>query len=270
MSDYPSVEGWPGDPSFVLFRLVDGVEERIVSHGPVDQVRPWASVSKMAVAMACGVEVDWGLHDFDERLGPRGASLAHLLSHSSGAGLEVGDPVVDVATKRVYSNCAVDAAVGAIVGTSEPAQWLDDRVFHPLGITTSTLEGRPSSGVVGSTDDMMTLAVAWLRSDGLAPSTRDRMITPFLADLDGIVPGFGRFSPCPWGLGPEVRGRKEHWMGDWPETSFGHFGQSGTLMLLNAGEQLGLVATSTVAFGAWAVKLWPSWTGGLRRWAMRS
>ena len=117
---------------------------------------------------------------------------------------------------------------------------------------------------------MMTLAVAWLRSDGLARSTRDRLITPYLADLDGIVPGFGRFAPCPWGLGPEVRGTKQHWMGDWPDASFGHFGQSGSLMLLNADEQIGLVATSTVPFGPWAVQLWPTMTGELRRLAIGS
>jgi CubicO group peptidase (beta-lactamase class C family) len=270
VSAFASVDRWPGDPSFILFRLVDGVEEHVAYHGDLDEVRSWASVSKMVVSMACGVECDWGLHDFDERLGPRGASLANLLSHTSGLGLEAGDPIVGVATKRVYSNVAVDLAVEAVVGDSSPAAWLDDRIFRTLGMPSTSLQGRPSSGVVGSTRDMMTLAVAWLRSDGIARVTRDRLITPYLAHLDGIVPGFGRFSPCPWGLGPEVRGAKQHWMGDWPESSFGHFGQSGSLMLLNADEQIGLVATSTVAFGSWAVELWPSWTGELRRSALPS
>jgi len=270
VSAFPSVERWPGEPSFALFRLVDGVEELVAHHGDLSAARPWASVSKMVVAMACGVEHDWGLHDFDQRIGPRATTLAHLLSHSSGLGLEDGDPVVDVATRRVYSNYAVDLAVEAIVGAHDAAQWLDDRIFRTLGMVTTSLEGRPSSGVTGSTEDMMTLAVAWLRSDGVARSTRDRMITPYLADLDGVVPGFGRFTPCPWGLGPEVRGDKQHWMGDWPTASFGHFGQSGSLMLLNADEQVGLVATSTVAFGPWAVELWPTLTGELRRWALRS
>ena len=153
VSEFPGVDRWPGDPSLVLFRLVDGVEERIACHGPVAQVRPWASVSKMVVSMACAVEFDWGLHDFEERMGPRGATLANLLSHSSGLGLEEGDRVVGVATRRVYSNYAVDLAVQAIVGTNPPSQWLDDRIFRTLGMSSTSLEGRPSSGVIGSTHD---------------------------------------------------------------------------------------------------------------------
>ena len=81
--------------------------------------------------------------------------------------------------------------------------------------------------------------MAWLRPDGIAKETRDLLITPYVPQLSGIVPGFGRFSPCPWGLGPEVQGDKHHWMGDWPAASFGHFGKSGSLILLNADEQIG-------------------------------
>ena len=34
------------------------------------------------------------------------------------------------------------------------------------------------------------------------------------ADLAGIVPDVGRFDPCPWGLGVEIRGNKApHWTG---------------------------------------------------------
>ena len=116
----------------------------------------------------------------------------------------------------------------------------------------------------------MRLAVAWLRPDGIARETRNRMITPYLADLNGVVPGFGRFTPCAWGLGPEIRGQKQHWMGDWPAQSFGHFGQSGALLLLNAQENIGLVATSTEPFGPWAVELWPQWTSAMRSLALGS
>ena len=224
----------------------------------------------MAVALAFGVEVDWELHQFSESVGPRGATIANLLSHSSGLGLEEGDPLVAVASKRAYSNYGVDYAVRAIVGENEPSRWLDGRVFRPLGMTSTVLEGRAASGVVGSTEDLATLAVAWLRPDALARPTRDRLITPFLPELDGIVPGFGRFSPCPWGLGPEVRGDKRHWMGDWPPASFGHFGQSATMMLLNVDEQIGLVATSSEPFGPWATTLWPTWTSAMRQRALTS
>jgi CubicO group peptidase (beta-lactamase class C family) len=266
----PLVTDWPGDPSFIVFRMTEGFSETIAAEGDLEEVRQWASVSKMAVSLAFGVEVDWGFHQPSETFGPRGATLANLLSHSSGLGLEENDPVVGVATKRVYSNFGIDYAVNAIMNQNEPSEWLRDRVFSPLGMNATKLNGRPSSGVEGSTRDMRSLAEAWLRPDGITKETRNRFITPYVPNLDGIVPGFGRFSPCPWGLGPEVRGQKEHWMGDWPPESFGHFGQSGALMLLNVEEGIGVVATSTVDFGPWAVQLWPGWTSAVRKLALAS
>ena len=215
--------------------------------------------------MAFGVEIDLDLHQFTQNFGPHGAKLANLLSHSSGLGLEEGDPTVAIATKRVYSNVGIDHAVSVVVQDRDPAQWLKERVFLPLGMETTQLRGRPCADVYGSTEDLATLAAAWLRPDAVTTQTRNRQIKAYLPELSGIVPGFGRFSPCPWGLGPEVRGTKEHWMGDWPAESFGHFGQSGAMMLLNVDQQIGLVATSTEPFGPWAVKLWPRWTSSMRQ-----
>lgn len=270
MSEKSLIEGWPGTPSAIAFRLDGGLIERVVELGDPDEVRPWASVSKMAVSLAFGVENDWDLHPFSEAIGPRGATIANLLSHSSGLGAERDDPTVPIGTKRVYSNYGIDYAVAAIVGENSAESWLASRILRPFGMTTTRLEGRPAAGLSGSTNDMMRLAVAWLRPDGITRETRDRMTTPFLPDLAGIVPGFGRFTPCPWGLGPEVRGNKQHWMGDWPADSFGHFGQSGALMLLNAREHIGLVATSSEPFGPWAVKLWTAWTSAMRSRALGS
>jgi len=266
----PLNDAWPGSPSYVILRLREGVIERVSEHGDLADVRPWASVSKMAVAMAFGVEIDWELHSPDEVVGPQGACLANLLSHSSGLGLEEGDPVVPIATKRVYSNYGIDLAVGAVVGDDDPATWLENRVFRPFGMSTTALLDRPSSGVSGSTNDLATMAAGWLRPDGIAKETRDQIIRPFLPELGGIVPGFGRFTPCPWGLGVEVRGTKEHWMGDWAPSSFGHFGQSGALCLVNVDEGIAVVATSTVDFGPWAVKLWPEWASAARSLALTS
>ncbi len=270
MSTTPLIARWPGDPSYAIFRLRAGSLEIVEQGGDQHVVRPWASVSKMAVAMAFAVEVDWGLHQITENFGPRGATLSNLLSHSSGLGLEDGDPMVPIATKRVYSNAGIDHAVQVVTNGNSPSEWLEDRVFRGLGMSSARLDGRPSSGVVGSTEDLLRLGVAWLRADGISLETRNRFVKPFLPDLDGIVPGFGRFTPCPWGLGPEVRGDKRHWMGEWLASSFGHFGQSGAMMLMNVDENIGLVATSTEGFGPWAVELWPEWTSTARTVALAS
>ncbi len=158
-------------------------------------------------------------------------------------------PSCPSATQRIYSNYGIDLAVDSILGDNTADSWLQQRIFQPFGMNSTKLVDRPSSGVVGSTNDLATFAVAWLRPDAVAKETRNRLIRPYAPQLNGFVPGFGKFSPCPWGLGPEVRGDKHHWMGEWPATSFGHFGKSGALLLLNADEQIGLVATSTEPFG---------------------
>ena len=254
----------------VLLSLKDGLVERIAEEGDLNEVRAWASVSKMAVSLAFGVERDWELQRFDQPVGPPGSTLANLLSHSSGLGLEEGDPVVEVGTQRIYSNYGIDLAVSSILGENPADNWLQQRVFRAFGMTSTRLEDRPSTGVVGSTNDLARFAVAWLRPDGITKATRDHLITTYAPQLGGFVPGFGRFSPCPWGLGPEIQGDKHHWMGNWPASSFGHFGKSGALILLNADEQIGLVATSTEEFGGWATKLWPSWTSAMRTLALGS
>ena len=69
--------------------------------GLQDGGRRWPSASRWTGACTA----------YGEIVGPRGATLANLLSHSSGLGLEEGDPVVPVATKRVYSNYGYDHAV---------------------------------------------------------------------------------------------------------------------------------------------------------------
>ncbi|MGC8509413.1 MAG: serine hydrolase [Acidimicrobiales bacterium] len=268
MGEGSLVERWPGRAAAIVVRLREGRVEVAARDGAVDELRAWASVSKMVVSLAMGVEFEEGRHRPDEVVGPHGVTIAALLSHASGLGLEEGDPVVAPETKRVYSNYAVDYLVRVVVGEGDPASWLDRRVLGPLGMRDSRLEGRPAAGVMGSTSDLATLAAAWLRPDLVGVATRDRLRTPYRDDLDGIVPGFGRFSPCPWGLGPEVRGTKRHWMGDWPADSFGHFGQSGALILLNAHEQIGVVATSTEPFGRWAVDLWPDWISEMRQRAL--
>jgi CubicO group peptidase (beta-lactamase class C family) len=252
-------DDWPGSPAYVVLRMNGGSVERVAEHGDLEAVRPWASISKLVVAMAFGVEMDWDLHSYTEMVGPQGANFANLLSHSSGLGLEESDSVVPIATKRIYSNYGVELAVSRLVGENPASEWMGDRVFIPLGMTTTSLVDRPAAGVSGSTNDLATFALAWMRSDLLAPATRDRIIRPYLPDLAGIVPGFGRFSPCPWGMGPEVRG-----------DSFGHFGQSGSLLLVNVDEAIAVVATSTEPFGGWAVSLWPRWTSAARSLALTS
>ncbi len=77
--------------------------------------------------------------------------------------------------------------------------------------------------------------------------------------LRGVLPGFGAQDPNDWGLGFEIRGTKSpHWTGthNSPRT-FGHFGQSGTMLWVDPDAQLGLVALTDRNFGPWAAEAWP-------------
>ncbi len=224
----------------------------------------------MLTAMAGAREVHEGRAHLDEALGPEGSTLGHLLAHASGLGLEGDDPVVTPGTKRIYSNYGIDLAATHLARDRDVATWLDDRVITSLALANTRLRGRAAEGVVGSTWDLATFAREWVTPTLITAQRRDATTTAFLPDLAGIVPGFGRFSPCPWGLGVELRGGKRHWMGEWPPSSFGHFGRSGALLLANVHDGVCLVATSTVEFGPWARELWPAWTSDARRMALAS
>ena len=66
--------------------------------------------------------------------------------------------------------------------------------------------------------------------------------------------------PNDWGLGFEIRGHKSpHWTGakNSPRT-YGHFGQSGTMLWIDPDAQLGLVALTDRDFGPWAAQAWPA------------
>ena len=262
------VAGWPGDPAVVVLRANGGPAQVVAALGDLEVERPWASVSKLAVALAVGAEVDAGRVRYEDAAGPPGATVAHLLSHSSGLGLEAADHRRAVGTRRVYSNVGIDLVAAALAPAGGPARWIAERVLDPLGLGASSLTGRPAAGIRGSTRDLARLAAAFVDRSLLAPATHERIATPYLGDLDGVVPGFGRFAPCPWGLGPELHGGKQHWMAGWPARALGHFGRSGALVLVDPVHQVAVAATSTVPFGSWAVAGWPAWLGQIRAGAL--
>jgi CubicO group peptidase (beta-lactamase class C family) len=78
--------------------------------------------------------------------------------------------------------------------------------------------------------------------------------------LRGVLPGYGAQDANDWGLGFEIRGHKSpHWTGASNSTAtFGHFGQSGTMMWIDPRARLGLVALTDLDFGDWAVRAWPA------------
>ena len=79
-------------------------------------------------------------------------------------------------------------------------------------------------------------------------------------ELEGVVPGLGRYSPCPWGLGPEIRGAKHpHWTATRnSSTTFGHFGGSGTFVWVDPVANVACFALADREFDEWALSAWPA------------
>jgi CubicO group peptidase (beta-lactamase class C family) len=78
----------------------------------------------------------------------------------------------------------------------------------------------------------------------LAPETVDEMLAAQFGPLPGGVGGVGEWPDLCWGLGFDVRGRREpHWAGAaLSARAASHFGASGTLAWLDPERGLGLVA----------------------------
>ena len=76
------------------------------------------------------------------------------------------------------------------------------------------------------------------------------------------MPDVGRFDPCPWGLGFEIKGVKApHWMGATNSApTVGHFGGAGTMMWADPVARCALVALTDRTFDEWsaeALQMWP-------------
>ena len=89
--------------------------------------------------------------------------------------------------------------------------------------------------------------------------TVDEMLAPQFGPLPGGVGGVGEWPDLCWGLGFDVRGRREpHWAGaSLSERGASHFGASGTLAWLDPERGLGLVALANRgSYSGWWREPW--------------
>jgi CubicO group peptidase (beta-lactamase class C family) len=221
----------------------------------------WASVTKLATALAVLVAAERGLLDLDEAAGPPGSTVRHLLAHASGLPFEGGDPIAPPGTRRIYSNPGFDV-LGALVAERAEAPFegaLTEFVLEPLGMRGTGLRERPSQGLHGPLDDGVALATELLRPSLVSEPTFAAATTVAFPGLVGVLPGVGRFDPLDWGLGFELHDAKSpHWMGahNSPAT-FGHFGGSGTFIWVDPAAELAVVLLTDREYGPWALEAWP-------------
>jgi CubicO group peptidase (beta-lactamase class C family) len=238
----------------------------LATHGPVGHQFPLASVTKPLAALAILVAVEEeavSLEDpADEALLP-GATLRHLLAHASGVAPDGRLRSFRPAERRVYSNAGIELAAALVeIATDMPfASYLDEAVLQPLSLAATSLPGSPARDGISSVTDLARVAQELLSSTGLlsAPTAAD-LATVQYPGLRGVLPGYGPQDPNDWGLGFEIRSSKTpHWTGgaNSPAT-FGHFGQSGTMMWIDPDARLGLVALTDRDFDDWARQAWPA------------
>ncbi|MFT5203440.1 MAG: CubicO group peptidase (beta-lactamase class C family) [Candidatus Aldehydirespiratoraceae bacterium] len=236
--------GWPVSHAAAI-RVGDTTLE---TSGDIDRPFELASVTKLITAMVALVAHEEGTLPLDLPIGEKRATPADLLAHSTG-------------TRRNYSTDAYDDVADAIAHQAEMpfATYAAEAILQPLAMTSTTIAGSAGAGAWASVRDLLALTTAWRSPILIHEDTLARATSPHRPELDGLLPGYGRQSPNLWGLGPEIRGHKwPHWTSTHNSpTTFGHFGQSGTMIWIDPVNNVTCIALADHPFGPWAIDAWP-------------
>jgi CubicO group peptidase (beta-lactamase class C family) len=254
-----AVADWPARASAGVVRAGAGP---VATTGPARAVFPWASVTKVLTALAVWVAVEEGSADWDDEVGPPGATLAHLLAHASGLDPDSDRILAPPGTRRIYSNRGFEIAAEHVADRAGISfeEYLTTGVIEPLELGSTRLAGSPAWGASGSLTDLLGLASELLSPTLVSRETVRRASTVAFPGLPGVLPGFGRQDANDWGLGVELRDHKHpHWTGalNSPGT-FGHFGRSGSFLWVDPVPRLALAALGDEPFGPWAAAAWPA------------
>ena len=257
------VSTWPVPTAGAAVVLADGTVAGTV--GAVEHRFRLASLTKPLAAWATLVAVEEGIVALDDPVGQPGCTLRHLLAHAGGYPFEGADPVSPPERRRIYSNTGFEMVADAVAAAAGMpfAEYASEAVFLPLGMDSCELRGSAAHAAWATVADVVSFLAELQSPTLLAAATAADAVRPQYPDLAGIVPGVGRFDPCPWGLGVEIRGAKSpHWTGASNDVStFGHFGGAGTMMWVDPKAGCALVALTDRPFDDWsieAMRCWPA------------
>jgi len=118
------------------------------AHGDEAHRFEWASVSKLATAVAALVAAEEGIVDLDEPAGPPGSTFRHLLAQASGLPFDHGAPIARPGARRVYSNYGFEVAAALVA--ERAAMSFPEYFAHVWDDTTAVLTGSAGSGVEGT------------------------------------------------------------------------------------------------------------------------
>ena len=257
-------DSWPVDNVAVSVLRADGSTE---TSGDQDHLFRIASVAKTITTWACLVAVEEGIVALDQPVGQPGCTLRHLLCHAGGYGFDGVDPIARPERTRIYSNTGIEMAAATVSEAAgiRFADYLAEAVLQPLGMSATALNGSPAHHMSSTAADLIRFINEVRRPRLISMATAGDAKTSQFPELSGIVPGVGRFSPCPWGLGFEVRGGKQpHWTGatNSPQT-FGHFGGAGTFLWVDPAVGVACLALTDRSFDEWAdeaLRTWPAFS----------
>jgi len=262
------VDSWPvGAVSAVAI-----TPEGTVTHGDMQRVFSLASISKLITAFAVLLAHQEGAFELDERVPPSlvpqfdtPPTYRELLAHASGIGFRDRVPERPARERRMYSSAGYAVLADALAETTDIpfAEYVREALLNPLGIEVA-IEGSAGHGFSASAEALTELAKEFLAPRLLAEPLLAEALTAQFPHLSGIVPGYGRFSPCTWGLGFSLQGDKSrqrgehgHWIGStMPADTAGHFGQSGTFLWFHRPTKTAAVLLTDTAFGEWAKHRW--------------
>ncbi|MGI9601877.1 MAG: serine hydrolase domain-containing protein [Acidimicrobiales bacterium] len=235
---------------------------RVVTHGDVRRRYHLASLTKLLTGAAVHIAHDEGTIDLAQPIDDLdGADGRDLLAHSSGLGPDDPTGLTAPHRRRMYSNAGYELIAERVAAAAgfPFADYLREAVFEPLTMPDSRLDGSPAAGATASVHDLVTFLTAVRDGSLLSAEAKARFTTAHLPALDGVLPGFGRHQPNPWGQGPEIRGEKSpHWTGtDNSPVTWGHFGQSGGLLWHDPVAMVSLIVLTDEPFGEWASARWP-------------
>jgi CubicO group peptidase (beta-lactamase class C family) len=251
---------WPGSHHAAGWLRRDGRRE---AAGDADLIFPLASVTKLLTAVAVLVAIEEEILHLDEPAGPPGSSVRLLLCHASGLPHDGSTPIAEPGRRRIYGNSAFEL-LGELVADRAGvafADYLHEAVCAPLGMLATTVPASAAHSGLSTVADLLQFAGELLAPTRiLAPETLAEATMAQLPDLAGVLPGYGRQDPNPWGLGFELHGHKApHWMpSDASPDAFGHFGRSGAFLWVDPAPGVACIALADEPFGDWAIEAWPA------------
>lgn len=262
MAALDTLDDWPVGAAAAA---VVGPGGLLASRGDTGRVFELASVTKPLAARAVQVAIEEGAVDLDTAAGPPGATIRHLLAHTSGLSMHSDQVLAAPGTRRIYSNQGF-TVLGQTVEQEtgiEFGRYLTEAVCEPLGMAATHLDGGAVAAGFGASStvaDLAAFARDLLRPVTVSGGLHAEATTVQFPGLDGVLPGYGVQRPNDWGLGFELRDTKSpHWTGAHNSArAYGHFGQAGGFIWADPEKDLALVVLTDREFGDWALAPWPA------------